>query len=155
MVNAYNAHKVVSKLLTHRSKMYIILVSDPYSIGCFRYWFSSKFLCAYMNVPHSLFAALPYPETGHACGSVKPLDPATFSWKQLADFHSYVYAVGLRPAWKSVSGSELRCLRWSTLRSSPDVVGLRPGNKSGWSSQLGPPNATHISSHLFLNFSFS
>ena len=39
-----------------------------------------------MYVPHSLFAALPYPETGHACGSVKPLlqipqQSAEYSWR--------------------------------------------------------------------------
>ena len=47
---------------------------------------------------------------------------------------SQLDAVGLRPAWISVSGSELGCLRWSTLRNSPAVVVLRPGNRSSESS---------------------
>ena len=125
----------------HRSKIDNIRVSDPDSSGCFRYWFARKFLFAYMYVPHSLFAALSYLETGHACGSVKPWDSTTISWKKLADFHTRKpsFAVGLGPASLSVSGSELKwcnCFRWSLLQGSTARVGLRPGNmvKAGWIS---------------------
>ena len=63
----------------HRSKIENIPVSDPDSSSCFRYCFAYNFLFSYMYVPNSLFTPLPSPETSYACGSVKPLDPATIS----------------------------------------------------------------------------
>ena len=70
----YSSYKLLQYFkdgVHRRKKIDKILVSDPDS-ECVN------------NVPHSLFVALPYPETGYACGSVEPLYPAKsalYSWR--------------------------------------------------------------------------
>ena len=71
----YNTLKMAAievKLMTSLSQTRILVVvsgTDFPANFCVR-------IHMYEYVLHSLFVALPYPETGHACGSVKPLDPA-------------------------------------------------------------------------------
>ena len=106
----------------------------------------------------SCFPALSYPETGHACGSVKHLDSATISWRKSADIHYRTpsSAVGLRPASLSVLGQNWDYVLCNTVAcGGPHIAELSSWRRSptrkhisflmlkeGWSSQLGPPNPT-------------
>ena len=101
--NISNKASIEVKMITSSSQ---IRIQVPGS--CFLYWFAHKFLGAYryMYVLHSLFAALPYLETGHACGSVKPWDPATISWIKLPVVHTPNLVTGrLSEAQQSITGT--------------------------------------------------